>query len=163
METPSSRKPALQTLKIYDVRLVQSRRSLRLAEATLHDGAYAARALYSLIGLTDREHMMALFVNAMNQVTGAHTIATGGQHGIVGVDSRTVFRAAITACASGLVLGHNHPSGDPSPSPEDLATTKKLMAAGRVVGIPVVDHVIVTRERTRWLSMLAAGMLPDEA
>jgi hypothetical protein len=56
--------------------------------------------------------------------------------------------------------GHNHPSGDPSPSPEDVATTAGLMTAGKVLGIPVVDHVIVTREPGRWHSMATRGTLP---
>jgi DNA repair protein RadC len=162
MET-TPRKPQLQKIPVYEIRLVQSRRPLRLAEATVSDGELAARTMHAMLGLTDREHFAALFLNGMHQVTGAHVIAIGGQHGIGTIEARTVFRAAITACASGVVLGHNHPSGDPAPSPEDIATTAKLMAAGKVLGIPVVDHIIVTRDSRRWHSMLTRGTLPAEA
>jgi DNA repair protein RadC len=163
METPSSRKPPLQKIPVYEVRLVQSRRPLRLAESTVPDASYAGRTMQAMLGLTDREHFAAVFLNGLHQITGAHVVAVGGQHGIGTIEARTVFRAAIAACASALVLGHNHPSGDPTPSPEDIATTAKLMAAGKVLGIPVVDHIIVTRDSRRWHSMASHGTLPAES
>ncbi len=159
METP--RKLPLTKIPVYEIRLVQSRRPLRLAEATVPAAEYASRTMHAMLGLTDREHFAALFVNGNHQITGAHVVAIGGQHGIGTIEARTVFRAAITACASAVLLGHNHPSGDPSPSPEDIATTAKLMAAGRLLGIPVLDHIIVTRDSRRWHSMLTRGTLPE--
>ena len=156
-------KPPLQKIPVYEIRLVQSRRPLRLAEATLPDAEYAGRTMHAMLGLTDREHFAALFVNGTHQVTGAHVVAIGGQHGIGTIESRTVFRAAIAACASAVILGHNHPSGDSTPSPEDIATTAKLMAAGKLLGIPVLDHIIVTRDSRRWHSMASRGTFPPEA
>jgi DNA repair protein RadC len=118
--------------------------------------------MHAMLGLTDREHFAALFLNGQSQITGVHVVAIGGQHGIGTIEPRTVFRAAVTACASAIVLGHNHPSGDPTPSRVDLATTAKLMAAGRVLGIPILDHVIVTRDSRCWHSMHARGTLPAD-
>ena len=161
MDTP--RKPTLHTIPLYEVRLVKARRPLRLAEPTISDAELAARTMHAMLGLTDREHFAALFVNALHQVTGAHVVAIGGQHEITTLEPRTVFRAAIAACASGIILGHNHPSGDPTPSPEDITTTAALMAAGKLLGIPVVDHIIVTRHQHRWHSMVTRGTLPEEA
>jgi hypothetical protein len=129
MDTPNNRKPTLQKIPIYEVRLVQSGRPLRLAEATVSDGELAARTMHAMIGLTDREHFAALFLNGAHRVTGAHVVAIGGQHGITNIEVRTVFRAAITACASAVV------SGNPMPSTEDIATTAKLMTAGRILGV----------------------------
>ncbi len=57
--------------------------------------------MHNMLGLTDREHFAALFLNGNHTVTGAHIIAVGGQHGIGTIEARTVFRAAIAACASG--------------------------------------------------------------
>lgn len=62
------------------------------------------------------------------------------------VHPREVFRPAITAAAAALVLAHNHPSGDPAPSAEDMRVTRRLVEAGEVIGIRVVDHVIVAEE-----------------
>jgi DNA repair protein RadC len=161
MDTTKSPKSPLHKIPVYEVRLVQSRRPLRLAEETISDGERAARTLHAMIGLTDREHFAVLFLNGQFQVTDAHVAAVGGQHGIGTIEPRTVFRAAITACATSLVIGHNHPSGNPSPSDEDIATTAKLMAAGRLLGIPIVDHIIVTRDSRCCHSMLSRGTLPE--
>ncbi len=153
-------KSPLQKVPVYEVRLVQSRRPLRLAETTLTNSTTSARALHALIGLTDREHFAALFVSGHHQVTGAHIAAIGGQHTIASVDVRAVFRAALAACASAVVLSHNHPSGDATPSTEDIATTKHIMLAGKILCIPVLDHVIVTRNPHRYHSMFERGTLP---
>jgi DNA repair protein RadC len=73
------------------------------------------------------------------------------------VHPREVFREAIADRAAAIVLVHNHPSGDPAPSPEDRAVTAQLVAAGRILGIPVLDHVIVGRGR--FVSFAEAGLL----
>jgi DNA repair protein RadC len=64
------------------------------------------------------------------------------------VKDAPLFRQAILAGAAGVILYHNHPSGDPEPSPEDLATTQRFVAAGREIGIEVKDHVVIGRGRT---------------
>jgi DNA repair protein RadC len=153
-------KTSLQKVPVYEVRLVQSRRPLRLAETILSDSRTSARALHALIALTDREHFAALFVNGHQQITGAHIVAIGAQHAIASVDLRALFRAALAACASAVVLGHNHPSGNPAPSPEDIATTRHFMLAGKNLCIPVLDHLIVTRNPDRYHSMFERGALP---
>jgi DNA repair protein RadC len=156
-KNPSSTK---YKVPVYEVRLVQSRRPLRLAEECLADPRSAARALHALIGLTDREHFACLFVNVRHHVTGAHIAAIGAQHTVSCIDVRVVLRAALAACASAIIFGHNHPSGDPAPSPEDILTTKHVMLAGNILCIPVVDHVIVTRNADRYHSMFERGTLP---
>ena len=102
-------KTSLQKIPVYEVRLVQSRRPLRLAETILTDSRTSARALHALIALTDREHFAALFVNGNHHVTGAHIVAIGAQHAIASIDLRAIFRAALAACASAIVLGHSVP------------------------------------------------------
>jgi DNA repair protein RadC len=73
------------------------------------------------------------------------------------VHPREVFRAAIAEAAAGVILVHNHPSGDPTPSAEDRAVTRQLVAAGQLLDLPVYDHVIVAGDR--WVSFAQAGML----
>ena len=73
------------------------------------------------------------------------------------VHPREVYRAAIAANAAAIILAHNHPSGDPTPSPEDRAVTDQLVAAGRLLDIPVHDHVIVGRGR--YISFAESGLL----
>jgi DNA repair protein RadC len=73
------------------------------------------------------------------------------------VHPREVFRAAIAEAAAGIIVVHNHPSGDPTPSPEDRAITRQLVAAGRLLDLPVYDHVIIAGDR--FLSFATAGLL----
>lgn len=134
------------TIPIYDVRLVRARKPLQLAEPSAPDASKAALVLHGLIGLTDREHLAVIFLDGRHNITGVHVAAVGGQSGIASVDCRTILRAALLACAAGIIVGHNHPSGDPTPSREDRAFTDHLDEACKVVGIPLVDHVIVTKE-----------------
>jgi DNA repair protein RadC len=73
------------------------------------------------------------------------------------VHPREVFRAAISEAAAGIILVHNHPSGDPTPSAEDRAVTRQLVAAGQLLDLPVYDHVIVAGDR--FVSFATAGLL----
>jgi DNA repair protein RadC len=74
------------------------------------------------------------------------------------VHPREVFREATAAAAASIVLFHNHPSGDPTPSPDDLVLTARLVSAGAVMGIDVVDHIVLGDGR--YFSMLEAGRMP---
>lgn len=73
------------------------------------------------------------------------------------VHPREVFRPAIAEAAAGIIVVHNHPSGDPTPSAEDRSITRQLVAAGRLLDVPVHDHVIIAGDR--FLSFAAAGLL----
>jgi len=73
------------------------------------------------------------------------------------VHPREVFRSAILAGAAGIIVVHNHPSGDPTPSADDRSVTRQLLDAGRVVDIPVYDHVVLASDR--YVSFAEAGLL----
>ena len=89
-----------------------------------------------------REHFLVLLLNARHEVTGQETVSIGSLNASI-VHPREVFRPAVLASAAATVLVHNHPSGDPEPSEEDLSITKRLVEAGELLGIQVLDHVIV--------------------
>lgn len=90
----------------------------------------------------DREHFRAILLNTKNRILGIRTISIGSLNSSV-VHAREVFKAAVAESAQAIVLVHNHPSGIPEPSPEDLVVTERLADAGRILGIEVLDHVIV--------------------
>ncbi len=90
----------------------------------------------------DREHFRAILLNTKNRILGIRTISIGSLNASV-VHAREVFKAAVTESAQAIVLVHNHPSGQPEPSPEDLAVTERLAHAGRILGIEILDHVIL--------------------
>ena len=87
-----------------------------------------------------------------------HVICKGSVNG-VGLCFRELFRMAVKANASGLILAHNHPGGDPTPSEEDIETTAKLINSGKLIGISVVDHIIIGRGIS--FSMLKNGLMEE--
>jgi len=89
-----------------------------------------------------QEEFHALLLNTQHRVI-RNVLVTRGILDAALIHPREVFRAAIVESAAGVILVHNHPSGDPSPSREDREVTHQLVAAGSAVGIPVLDHVII--------------------
>jgi len=92
----------------------------------------------------DREHFYILHLNTRMEVTGTEVVSIGSLDATI-VHPREIFRTSIKKSAASIVLVHNHPSGDPSPSEDDLSITKRLVDAGRILGISVQDHVIIGR------------------
>lgn len=103
-----------------------------------------------------REHFLVLLLNARHEAIARETISIGSLNASV-VHPREVFRPAILASAASIVLVHNHPSGDPEPSDEDLAITKRLTEVGDLIGIGVLDHVILARRGV--VSLRSRGQL----
>lgn len=91
----------------------------------------------------DQEKFIIIYLNTKNRPIDAPQIVTTGLLDMSPVHPREVFRGAIVAGAAGIILAHNHPSGDPTPSREDYAVTKRLIDAGMIVGIRVLDHIIL--------------------
>ena len=89
-----------------------------------------------------KEHFVALFLNARHQVIKQETISIGTLNASL-VHPREVFQPAVGESAAAVILVHNHPSGDPSASEEDVQLTGRLVQAGRIMGIEVLDHIIV--------------------
>lgn len=94
----------------------------------------------------EQEHLYAVLVDAKGRVLAADLVSVGGLSGVT-AHPREVFRAAVRKNAHAMVLVHNHPSGDPTPSPADVAVTKRLVDAGRLLGIEVLDHVVIGDNR----------------
>jgi len=89
-----------------------------------------------------QESFVALLLNTRNQVIGHKEIYRGGLQ-TIGVHPREIFRAAIEVSAATCILLHNHPSGDSEPSLADVKTTRELLAAAQIIGIPILDHIIL--------------------
>ncbi len=90
----------------------------------------------------DREAFFVVLLDGKNRASGINLVSLGSLTAAL-VHPREVFKAAIAGSAAALVLVHNHPSGDPSPSPEDRAITERLVQVGELVGIKVLDHIVL--------------------
>ncbi len=97
------------------------------------------------LGSSDRERFVSIMLSTRNRVIGIETVGIGILNACL-VTPREVFKAAILANASSIVLCHNHVSGDVNPSPDDITLTKRFIEAGKLMGIEVLDHVIVSSD-----------------
>ena len=91
-----------------------------------------------------KEHFKLVLLNARNKIIGISTISVGTLNSNL-VHPREVFKEAIAHSAASVILVHNHPSGDPEPSEDDLTITKRFVEAGKILGIEVTDHIIITK------------------
>jgi len=104
----------------------------------------------------DREHFWALLLNTKNQVLAKETISIGTLNSSA-IHPRELFKAAIRRSAAGVILLHNHPSGDPTPSRQDIEVTGRLIEAGNIIGIQVLDHLVIGDNR--FTSFKAKGLI----
>ena len=89
------------------------------------------------------EEFKVMLLNRNSKALGIYTVCTGGISRCL-VDVKLIFASALVGCASGIILSHNHPSGNSKPSAEDLSLTKRICEAGKLLEIQVLDHIIVT-------------------
>jgi len=130
---------AIQLKAAFEVarRLAQPR-----ARLPVNDPATVAGLVREEMRDLDREEFRVVLLNTKNTLLRVAAVSRGSLNASI-VEPREVFKDAIASSAAGLILVHNHPSGDPTPSSEDIAITKRLVKAGEVLGIIVHDHVII--------------------
>ena len=122
----------------------------------IHGPEDAAHILMPKLRFETKEHFMIVLLSTKNHVLAIETVSTGSLSASV-VHPREVFRTAIKYPTSSIILAHNHPSGDTSPSREDIAVTQRLVKAGKIMDIPVIDHIIIGDNR--FLSLKEKGLI----
>jgi DNA repair protein RadC len=154
MPSPNPTRP--YTIPGFRIALVREP-GVKLAERPLiRVAAEAAPLLAQYIGETDREVFAVALLTIRRRVLGLHTVSVGCLTSSL-VHPREVFKPAILAGSAALLLAHNHPSGDPEPSAEDIALTRRLIAAGHLLGIEILDHLILG-EAGRFVSLRERGV-----
>ncbi|WP_310794962.1 RadC family protein [Desulfofundulus thermocisternus] len=116
----------------------------------------AARLVMEEMRHLDREHFRALLLNTKNEVIAREIVSIGTLNSST-VHPRELFKIAIRRNAAAVILLHNHPSGDPTPSQEDLDVTRRLWEAGRIIGIEILDHLIIGDNK--YVSFKAEGLI----
>lgn len=142
-------------------RRLGSRAALRSGVATCLRSADVDRALRPRLATLDHERLLAIGLDARGRVVREILLAQGGLTGCA-IAPRDAFRRIVREAVASFVLVHNHPSGDPTPSVDDARLTERMDAAGRLLGVPMLDHVIVAE--SGYFSFADAGLLemPDE-
>lgn len=137
------------TIAVSKIRLVrESNHKYDIPSKQIHGPEDAVRAINEVLHLNDeaQEVFGAIFLCTKNNIIGLMELTRGSLNASV-VHPREVFKAALLHNAASVIVFHNHPSGDPSPSREDLAVTQRLVKSGRLLDIPVLDHIIVGDNR----------------
>ncbi|RYG74826.1 JAB domain-containing protein [Lentibacillus lipolyticus] len=120
-------------------RMSQFKQSERYVVRSPEDGAdYVMEEMRSL----NQEHFVVLFLNTKNQIIHRQTIFIGSLNASI-VHPREVFREAVKRSAASIICAHNHPSGDPAPSQEDVHVTRRLAESGKMIGIELLDHLVI--------------------
>jgi len=120
----------------------------------------AAHILMPVIGHQEQEHFVVLYLDTRNRVTDRETLYKGSLNTSL-VRTAEVFRGAVRRNCAAVIVAHNHPSGDPNPSPEDVALTRRLVDAGKLLEIAVLDHLIIGENRYVSLRERALGFDTD--
>ncbi|AEJ43835.1 RadC family protein [Alicyclobacillus acidocaldarius] len=116
----------------------------------------AAKYVMDRLRYLKKEHFVTLLLDTKHRVLAEDMSSVGSLDASI-VHPREIFRRAIRISASSILCIHNHPSGDPSPSPEDIAVTRRLVEAGRILGIAVLDHIVIGDGR--FVSLRAEGYM----
>lgn len=128
---------------------------MQLPKSEIHTAEQVHQVVQHL-GRYKQEHFLALYLDARYHLICKKIIAIGTVDALL-VHPREVYAPAIQCRASTVIVAHNHPSGDPTPSEPDILTTKQLAEAGKIIDIALIDHLIITKND--WVSMKKQGML----
>jgi DNA repair protein RadC len=151
-------KPQQASIPIYRVSLVRESR-LHCYHKQIRSSADAGALLHAYLANVDREHFVVLMLDQKNRVIGINTVSIGSLTASV-VHPRECFKPAILSNAAAIILAHNHPSGAPQPSQEDRVLTVRLVAAGKLLGISILDHVIIGDGTNSYFSFADEGLMP---
>jgi len=146
--------PNVETVTRYRIALIKEENT-PYGDVSLTRPGDVAEFLNRFLADRPQEHMIAIYLDTRNRLIG-WTVAHIGTINRAAVEPRTILQIALTLNAAGLILSHNHPSGDPSPSAEDLGFTRRMAQAGDLIGIRLLDHLILGHDRA-WTSLRQLG------
>lgn len=141
-QSPGEPPPPPATLPVYET-CVREVRRVEWPVSKVTGTEAAAKLVWTMTQDYPTERLLVVYLNLSMEVAGVEVIGQGGVSQVTS-HPREVFQGALAANAHGIVMGHNHPSGDPTPSSADRETTERMVRAGHLIGIPVLDHVVVT-------------------
>lgn len=130
------------TVEIVDVQLVRQG-ELVFSQMKINSASACVDVFRKYLGEKDREHFVLICLNTKNTPTHIQTVHIGDISSAI-INPREVFKVAILTNARSIIVAHNHPSGNCDPSPEDKQLTDRLVQSGKLLDIPLLDHLIVT-------------------
>ena len=156
MNTAETTMNTTYEIPIYRICMVRDS-SLATSRPQIESSRAASDIARDYIGNTDREHCIVLLLDGKHKVVGLNTVSIGSLNASL-VHPREVFKPAIVSQCAAIILAHNHPSGDPQPSREDRELTARIEGAGKLLGIPLLDHLIIGADG-RYFSFADQGLI----
>jgi len=134
-------------INIYKIKMIKED-TVEYSDTTIKSPCDIVRLAREVLEMHEmaEENFVILCLNTKNKIAGVHTVSIGSLNASI-VHPREVFKAALLNNANGIICLHNHPSGDPEPSRDDIEITHRLANAGNILGIKVLDHVIIGDDR----------------
>ena len=154
LTTGQARRPR-HYLKLVSLRLVRDK-SFESTVKVVKSPADAADVFRPLLTDLPNEHLLVMCLDTRNRILSIETVYVGNLNTTV-VRVGELFRSALLVNAAAVIVAHNHPSGDPSPSPEDVRVTEEIVKAGKLLDVDLLDHIIVGHE-LRFVSLKERGL-----
>ncbi len=136
-------KPA-KRVDLVSVKLIRER-TILYKNRTVGNPKEAYELVKEMLENEDREKLLACFLDTKSQPIAIHVVSVGSLNSSI-IHPREIFKGAVLSNAASMILYHNHPSGDPTPSMEDCSATERIQECGKLMGIDVLDHIIVGDE-----------------
>ena len=147
----------------YKLHMVKEQEILFLNRDSINNSASSSKLIKKVIkelGQTDRENFVVVMLNTRLKPIGANLVSTGSLTRCM-VQPREIIKAALNMPCKALILGHNHPSGDPSPSVEDKVITLMIMASAQLFDVQILDHIIVDMDSDAYQSFADEKIIED--
>lgn len=160
-ETPPNPPPRNNFISVYRVSLIKDQPLEFDQKEPIINSSKAQEIIQHLIqtrGQPDREQLCIALLNAKNQLIGVNIVSTGTLTSAV-ASPREILKPAILANAAAIILGHNHPSNDVTPSGADIALTKRIIQASHVMDIQIHEHLIINMENNIYYSFADQGLI----
>jgi DNA repair protein RadC len=158
---PDNRLKRSKFISIFRITLVKDRRVAFEQCQQLNNSQQSQPLIKKLIesqGQPDREQFCIILLNSKNEIIGLNIVSTGDLSSAK-VHPREVLKPAILSNSAAMILCHNHPSGDLSPSPEDIAITARIVQASKIMGIQVHEHLIISMQDDTYYSFADNGLI----
>jgi DNA repair protein RadC len=149
------KKPS-KRIELVSLRMVREKTSILYPDRVIRKPEDAAELFRQFIGDCDRESFCIICLNTKNEPTALHQVSCGTLNASL-VHPRETFKLAILSNSASIIAAHNHPSGEPTPSPEDVELTKRLRDSGTLLGIKLLDHIILGDDK--FVSMKERGLM----
>ena len=146
----------MENIQIVSIKMVKEK-NLEYGDTQISSPKDCANIFKKFIGDYDREALVVLTLDTKNKINSITVASLGSVNSSI-VHPREIFKTAILSNAASIIISHNHPSGDCTPSKEDISITARLKECGRILGIEVLDHVIIG-EYDKYLSFKEKGLL----